>query len=208
MRFNNASPLATVVLLLSLLVGCSGSQMRRAEPLRIELPERQLKEFSSEVGLNYQLAVSQLRSGEIEQAEQGFQALLRQQPDIAGAWYNLGLIQYHQQRHDEALESLNRCLTINPRHPAAYTASGVILRQQGLFEQARLAYTKALESDPDYAVAHLNLAILYDIYLQYLEDAKLHYLRYLELVGDVKQTEQVALWLQDLQLRLNRGTKG
>jgi tetratricopeptide (TPR) repeat protein len=208
MRFNNSGRLTAIVLLLSLVIGCTGSQVRRAEPIQVELPELKQKEFSIDVQLNYQLAISQLHAGETERAEQAFQALLTQQPDIAGAWYNLGLIQYHQQRKDEALRSLDRCLAINPRHPAAYTVSGLILRQRGQFEQARLAYAKALESDPDYADAHLNLAILYDIYLQYREDAKSHYQRYLQLVSDEKQTEQVKLWLQDLQLQLDQGGNG
>ncbi len=211
MRSINGTGSALISLvLLSLLVGCTTSSVKRAEPIQVQLPDPEPNKrlYSEPIKLQYQQAIGQLRGGHTAQAEQQLEQLLLQQPEIPGAWYNLALIQYHQQRTDQAQQSLARCLALNPRHPAAHTLNGLMLRQQGQFELARLSYAKALKSDPDYAQAHLNLAILYDIYLQYFEDAQHHYLRFLELATDDPQTEQVKLWLQDLQLRLNQESNG
>ncbi len=57
----------------------------------------------------------------------------------------------------------------------------------------------------DFADAHLNLAILYDIYLQFFYDAHDHYQRYLELAPEDETAKKVKLWLQDLQQRMLQG---
>ncbi|MEH6473227.1 MAG: tetratricopeptide repeat protein [Halopseudomonas sp.] len=210
MPFNNSTRLAFIALLIALLGGCNSTQMRRAEPLQVELPQAQpqQRQFSVEIQQRYQQAIALLRQDQVEPAALALEALLTQEPDIPGAWYNLALIQYHQKQPEQALQSLQRCLDLSPRNPGAHTLNGLILRQQGQFSQARIAYAKALQSDPNFADAHLNLAILYDIYLQYFEDAQVHYQRYLELAGEGTQSEQVKFWLQDLQLRMAQGGNG
>lgn len=205
MPLNNAR-LLTLALLIGLLSGCTTTTIRRAEPIQVQLPEAAplQRHFSPETRQRYRQALALLHQQQLTPASLALQALLAEEPEIAGAWYNLALIQYQQGEPLAALQSLEHSLRLSPRNAAAYSLNGLILRQQGQFKPARIAYAKALESDPDYADAHLNLAILYDIYLQYFTDAQRHYQRYLELAGPGEQPEQVKLWLQDLQLRINR----
>lgn len=199
---NNPTRLAVAVILLSLLSACSNTQVRRAESILVELPQVQQREYSPEIRQRYQQAIALLRQDQTASAQQALQALLADDAEIPGAWYNLALIQHQQNDTQSALQSLERCLSLSPRNAYAHTLNGIILRQQGQFSQAQVAYAKALESDSDYADAHLNLAILYDIYLQYFTDAEIHYQRYLELAVDGETSEQAKLWLQDLQLRI------
>jgi tetratricopeptide (TPR) repeat protein len=209
MRSNSRQLIGLLLILATLTGGCT-TQVRRAEPIKVELPEAkpQQRQFNAGTRQAFEQAVNLLRDGELELATVALQDLLQQREDIPGAWYNLALAQYHQQQLGAALQSLQRCIDLNPRHAPAHTLSGLIYREQAQFEQARIAYAKALESDKDYAQAHLNLAILYDIYLSYLEDARLHYQRYLELDKSSPQSEQVKLWLQDLQLRIEQERRG
>ena len=75
----------------------------------------------------------------------------------------------------------------------------MILRRQGKFAEAESSYTRALDSDPDYALAHYNLGILNDLYFRRLDIALLHYEAYQALAGEDKQ---VARWIADLKRRL------
>tara|TARA_R110002167_G_scaffold30636_2_gene101204 strand:+ start:9005 stop:9637 length:633 start_codon:yes stop_codon:yes gene_type:complete len=209
MPWSNWGRLAAALTLIALLGGCGTSQVRRAEPIRVELPEAKplQRQFSPEIQQRYKDALSLIREEQYIPAQQALESLLAEDPEIAGAWYNLALLQYRQQDQQGSLRSLDHCLALSPRNPAAHTLNGLILRQQGQFKSARIAYAKALESDQNYASAYLNLAILYDIYLQYFEDALIHYQRYLALAGEGEQPEQVKLWIQDLQLRMAQGSQ-
>ncbi len=95
MPLNNPTRLAVAVVLLSLFSGCTSTHTRRAEPIKIELPQAQgqPRQFSPAIILRYQQAIALLRKGELPPAQQTLQELLKEDPEIAGAWYNLALIQ-------------------------------------------------------------------------------------------------------------------
>jgi tetratricopeptide (TPR) repeat protein len=76
---------------------------------------------------------------------------------------------------------------------------GILYREQGDFQAALHAYDQALTLQPDYALAHRNIGILYDLYLQQPGQALTHYKRYLELVGEDDKT--VSGWVIDLERR-------
>lgn len=72
--------------------------------------------------------------------------------------------------------------------PALVPAAGPTLeaigqRRAGRFAEARAGYGAALALDPDYPLAHLNLAVLLDLFLGEPEEAMAHYQRYLDLAA-------------------------
>jgi len=69
--------------------------------------------------------------------------------------------------------------------------------QEGKFDDARRQYRKALDADPDYALAHLNIAILYDLYLQEPKEALPHYQAYQQLLP--AEDGVVAKWIIELE---------
>ena len=73
-------------------------------------------------------------------------------------------------------------------------------RRNGNFPEAEAAYLKAVTADPDYALAHYNLGVLNELYLQELGTALRHFERYQEIVGG---DEQVEKWITDLQRRVS-----
>ncbi len=93
----------------------------------------------------------------------------------------------------------------DPKKAAYYNESGIALRRAGKFEEARQAYAKALDLDSGYAYAHLNLGILYDLYLQDADKAMTQYRRYGELVPAEAQTVQK--WIADVQQRARAGAQ-
>ncbi len=87
----------------------------------------------------------------------------------------------------------------NPQQPAYHNQLGISYRQQGRFDQAREAYARAIELDPQYASAVLNLGVLHDLYLGDATRALELYERYLALTpgGDAAVTK----WVADLKNR-------
>ena len=75
--------------------------------------------------------------------------------------YLLGLLRYRQDRLDEALDALSLSAKYNPTNPATENFLGCVLADKGLRPAAETALRKALQSDPDYAEAHFNLAVVY-----------------------------------------------
>ncbi len=76
---------------------------------------------------------------------------------------------------------------------------GVIYRLDGRFNEAESAYQKAISLEPNYALAYLNLGILFDLYLQKSELALAAFNKYIELAGE---DEKVSNWIVEIKTRL------
>ena len=75
----------------------------------------------------------------------------------ATGYYNLGNALLKQARIDEAIESYQRALELEPTYSVAYYALGNTFAKQGKFEEARRHLEKAITLNPDLAEAHSNL---------------------------------------------------
>ena len=76
---------------------------------------------------------------------------------------------------------------------------GIAQRQLGQFEQARLAYEAAIAANASVPLPHLNLAILYDLYLGDVAKAQVSYQRFVEL--SPADATQLNRWLAELKGR-------
>jgi Flp pilus assembly protein TadD len=95
--------------------------------------------------------------------------------------------------------ALERAVKASPKQPVFQNQLGIAYRQQGQFAKARGAYEKALDLDPNYAAACLNLGILHDLYLRDGKRALALYDRYLTL--PVAKDPVVTKWVADLKNR-------
>jgi Flp pilus assembly protein TadD len=147
----------------------------------------------------YQQGLAALTAGRYAEAERALLDVARREPQLAGPRANLGILYGRTGRPAQALASLKEAIRLNPDRAAYYNELGVISRREGKFDDARRYYAKALDLDPNYAYAHLNIGILYDLYLQDTEKAMQHYRRYQELAPG--ETGTVTKWIADLQQR-------
>lgn len=139
-------------------------------------------------------------------AEAELQWLLENYPDLSGPCLNLALVHQYQGELDLAEQYYLQALHINPNKLAAYNQYAVFLREQGRFAEAEQVYKNALAVWEAHPQTHLNIGILYDLYMGDQGRALLHFHRYQNLTGSDDQL--VAGWIVDLERQSMMLVKG
>lgn len=184
---------ALIFVFVACLTACQFSPSKsQSAPASAEIPAAAQSLFNS--------AVAAQREQHWDQAEQQFKQLVEKYPQLSGPHLNLALLYAQTKRAELADAEFKKTLQVNPNNIAAYNQYGVWLREQSRFTEAETIYSQAIKQSPDYADTHLNLGILYDLYMGKLPQALAEYQRYLELSGDEKSPARA--WVADLQRRL------
>ena len=148
----------------------------------------------------FEQAVAVMATGDSIDAELRFQEFLLRYPGYPGAHVNLAII-FASRGDDAAAEgSITDALILDPLHAPALNQLGMLLRRQGKFAEAESTYLKAVTTEPDYGLAHYNLGVLNELYLQQLDVALQHFERYQAISGEDKQ---VTKWIADLKRRIS-----
>ncbi len=189
-------PLAGVVLVIA---GCAASGTKPAPEEFGTSPAATIPEVPVQALTLFEQAVAVMAAGDFVDAELRFKEFLLQYPDYPGAHVNLAIIYTENGDSEAALQALGGALALNPEYPPALNQQGLLLRRNGKFLEAEAAYMKAVTASPDYALAHYNLGVLNELYLQRLDVALQHFEAYQTLVGDDKQVEK---WIADLRRRV------
>jgi tetratricopeptide (TPR) repeat protein len=140
-----------------------------------------------------------MKSGRKTDAELEFKQLTVAYPQFAGPQLNLGLLYLNDSRLPEAEGAFKAALELAPANPIAGDELGIVERKLGKFTEAEAAYLHAIAAEPNYANAHLNLGVLYDLYLSEPQKALDQFERYIEIAGENKQ---VAGWVVELRKRV------
>jgi tetratricopeptide (TPR) repeat protein len=88
------------------------------------------------------------QSGDLPQAERWFRTALRQNPDLANAWFGLAQIRLAQHSSDQAIDFLNKALTIQPDAEGYHYELGTALEQASRPSEALAAYQRELQLYP------------------------------------------------------------
>jgi tetratricopeptide (TPR) repeat protein len=147
----------------------------------------------------FEQAVAVMASGDYLDAELRFKEFLLHYPAYPGAHVNLAIIHANNGDAAAAQGAIEAALAVDADYAPALNQQGLLFRRNGKFLEAEAAYLKAVTASPDYALAHYNLGILYELYLQRLDAALLHFENYQELVGE---DDQVGKWIADLRRRV------
>jgi S1-C subfamily serine protease len=103
-------------------------------------------------------------------------------PDAVGPTHlEEGLIAYDQNRLDDALQSLDAALKLDPQNTEALFRKGVILQKQNKTEGAVASYREVVRIDPNHFKTHYNLANIYSYEKANNVQAIFHYRRFLSL---------------------------
>tara|TARA_R110002049_G_scaffold260299_4_gene436126 strand:+ start:405 stop:1070 length:666 start_codon:yes stop_codon:yes gene_type:complete len=188
------------------LVASACSSSGPARPADARLPQGETAAAESAVaGISpaaqtlFEQAAAVMAAGDLLDAELRFKEFLLQYPGVAAAHVNIAIIHANNGNDDAARASIDQALAADPNFAPALNQLGMLLRRNGKFIEAEAAYLKAVTVSPEYALAHYNLGVLNELYLQRLDIALQHFEHYQELVGG---DEQVEKWIADLERRV------
>jgi len=133
------------------------------------------KEPNEALKKQFAQAVAYMQDGQDKLATALFTVIAKQHPQLASPHTNLGILLFKKGQMTEAEAEFKDALQRDDKDFVAANYLGMIYRNLGRFADAQAAYEKSLAAKPDYAYAHLNLAILYDLYLGDLSKALDHY---------------------------------
>jgi predicted TPR repeat methyltransferase len=106
------------------------------------------------------LAVSLHKSGQLDEAERRYRAVLRRQPDNPDALHFLGLLLHQRGDTAAGTDSVRRATLAAPGYADAFNNLGNLLKLAGQFDDAETAYRQALRLRPTDANAHSNLGVV------------------------------------------------
>jgi Tetratricopeptide repeat len=153
-----------------------GSQIRFDEcDLRASLPGF----ASTTVPMRVESDLSQLEVGTIVLTRMGgvegstVSATSMAVPKDAHAAFEKGRKAGNEKRFDEAVNELNKAVTIYPQYAVAWSLLGEIHRMQNQFEPARKEYSQALASDPKFVSPYFGLAAMAVVENKWADAARL-----------------------------------
>ncbi|MCP4491387.1 MAG: tetratricopeptide repeat protein [Gammaproteobacteria bacterium] len=150
---------------------------------------------------NYKLGLEALALRDYARAKRLFSNFIKSNPSMSGAYINLALIAFREDDFSDVSKLLDQAITLNPIQAQAYHLRAHLHLKNSAIKLALKDYLKAIELIPDYANAHYNLALLYDIFLQEIALAIDHYTIYLSLLD--KEDEKTRNWIKHLQNTLD-----
>jgi tetratricopeptide (TPR) repeat protein len=101
------------------------------------------------------------QKGLLAEGEQAAQRAVTLDPNMAGAWNNLGIILQESGKLEASLSCLERLVELQPASAEAQNNLGNTCRRLDRLEQAEQHYRQALALNPNYAEAFSNIAFLF-----------------------------------------------
>lgn len=151
----------------------------------------------------YKQALNYLNRNKLIAAKRIFQRFTVDRPDLAGPYANLAIIALKNKNPEGALVLVKKSLKKNPALPQALNLLAYLEQISGDIKSAEQHYKQAIENKNDYAIAHYNLALLYDVYLQDIDSAIPHYERYMQLINN--KDKSTADWLEQIKRQKDNG---
>ncbi len=103
-------------------------------------------------------AILHHRSGRLAEAQQGYQAVIAQEPENADAHHLLGQLLAGANRATEAVHHLEKAVELSPNEALYLRSLGLTLRRQNRFREAAEIFARADRAKPNDPVIKTNLA--------------------------------------------------
>lgn len=86
---------------------------------------------------------------------------LAERKDESKIHFDVGVVHLNERNIAEALKELITAIEIYPGEPSYHNALGLAYFAKGMNDEAKASIKKALDLDPDFSEAHLNLSAIY-----------------------------------------------
>jgi len=114
----------------------------------------------ADVNESFRQATLAMREGRLDEAREGFAAIVKEIPSFAEAHLNLGLVLQEQNRFDEAIASFQKALILKPKLRGANLFLGVALFRLNQPDKAVVAIQKETAAYPKDPTAWMWLGVL------------------------------------------------
>jgi Flp pilus assembly protein TadD len=108
----------------------------------------------------HQLADQLIKSGDYHPALSILLELITAHPDSPDLLSDTGVVFLHLNQEVECFEKLNQAIALQPEYSYRYACRAFAYNHFNKIELALIDYERAIELDPDDAVAHNNLGVL------------------------------------------------
>lgn len=125
-------------------------------------------------------ALAHQKAGQLADAEAGYKAVLKGEPNSIGVLHNLGVLAAETDRPGEAIGYFDRAIAAEPAYASAYFNKANVLRTLGKTTAALENYRQAVSLEPGHYDAHLALGYLWQEARRY-DRALDHFARTFEL---------------------------
>lgn len=139
------------------------------------------------------------KSKKFDQATVLLEDIIKKDPSLSGPWEMKGDIALINNDRDKALEFYQKAKEVNVKNVNVYIKLAKLQREDGKFLVAQNTLTDALAMWRDFPEAHLNIGILYDVYLNHPIRAQKHMEAYVFLVEEPEP--HVITWLNEVKSR-------
>jgi len=129
---------------------------KRKRKRRQPNPQQQSIDSVDDIEGKLQQAISLHQAGQLQQAEQICQQILRNSPQHADALHLLGVIAYQVGENNVATSLITQAIKIDSNQYVFFNSLGSVLQEQGRLRESIQAFNRALEIQPDYADVHYN----------------------------------------------------
>jgi tetratricopeptide (TPR) repeat protein len=147
---------------------------------------------------DFAAAMQYIKAVEYEKAISLFNKVSAQSPNNPVPYIDLALVYRKMQNLTLAEENLKQAIKADPWNPVANNELALLYRKTGRFAEARKIYEKILDKYPNFAIAHKNLGILCDLYMNDNACALKHY----EIYSSFMPNDAAArIWIADLKAR-------
>ena len=130
-------------------------QQRRATAKRERAGAADARPRAGDSGLKRSLELYQ--AGQVAEAARKLRMLLQKRPDQPNARHLLGVIEHAGGRDEAALALLERAVAARSHDASFHNNLATVCKALGRTRDAIAHYQRAVELDPDYAVAHNGL---------------------------------------------------
>ena len=104
-------------------------------------------------------AVTLANQGQLDNAQQMLQDVLKKTPNHPEAWFRLGQIHASRNEFKPAVQAFKRVVGLAPQSPEGHVHLGNTYLRNGRLSQAIQAYRDGLKFHPGYALLHFNLGV-------------------------------------------------
>jgi Flp pilus assembly protein TadD len=201
----SAARLAVTAALLALLAACGSTPVQEPpspatpEPEASPPPAPAKTPDRGDPQQRFNAALEQMKTGDVQAAERSLMALTHDFPQFPGPWIDLGIVYAKSKRPGPAMDAFGHATQLDPSNVVAWNWLGILNRQAGQYDRARLAYERGLQVAPNDAMTRLNYAILLDVYLKQPLAAIEQYKQYESQTP--KEDLAVMAWVAELEAR-------